>query len=490
MTNVWRDREMLDRCKQLSIQRVICGMSDPRLLTRRSFLVLPALIPVGRLLPEWRRNTSGVRQFTFEHVVGTSLDLDVWTHSDVAAERTASAVLDEIDRLTTILNTRDPESEISRLATPSDQPPSLDLAAVFAAYEVWAKKTDGVLSMTPHGPVTPRNVDALGKAYILDRIADVASRLPQIDAVLVNIGGDIVVRGRSCDIAIADPQAWQDNAAPLTWVRLHNQAIATSGSYARGAHLVDARTGRTVCRALAASVIAPTAVDANALATTLCVTTAGEGLPLVESTPGAEAIRIDSTGSIRRSAGFARFEGPRILRVQTNSSWPSGYELNISLTLTAGAAANDQGGFGGFGGFGRRGRRGGARRPYVAVWIEDTSGRLVRVLAFWADNSRYYDELSTFYSVVGHDQRRLSTLARATRAAGNYHLVWDGLNDKQTPVPAGNYRVVVETNREHGSYGKQSAVIACKDSPQHVMLSGTANFEPVAIDFGPRPSRV
>jgi hypothetical protein len=121
--------------------------------------------------------------------------------------------------------------------------------------------------------------------------------------------------------------------------------------------------------------------------------------------------------------------------------------------------------------------------------IEDTSGKLVRVLAFWAENPRYYSELSSFYTLMGRDERRLSNLARAARSAGSYHLVWDGLDEKQGPVPAGSYRVVIETNQEHGSYGKQSGVVVCGDQPARVMLSASPNFEAVAIDFGPRPTR-
>ena len=435
----------------------------------------------------------GLHHFTFEHVLGTSLDLDLWAESTASAEGAAFGVLDEVDRLVSVLSTRDPGSEISHFATNPGMQPSADLSAVFASYDTWADRTRGVLSIMPGGPGTPRNVDALGKAYILDQAAAVAAGSRGVAGVLLNIGGDIVVRGRSCDIAITDPAAWQDNAAPLTWVRLHDQAIATSGGYARGTHLVDARTGQRVQPASGASVIARTAVDANALATTLCVVAANEGLPMVEQAHGAEAIRIDTEGRILRSAGFARFERPRVIPAAAAANWPAGYELNISLTLTEGTAGSRQGGFGGgFGGFGGRGggRGRGARRPYVAAWIEDTSARLVRVLAFWADNPRYFPELSSFYTLIGRDERRLSNLSRATRAAGNYHLVWDGLDEKQAPVPAGSYRVVIETNQEHGSYGKQHGVIMCGDQPAQITLPAAANFEVVTIDYGPRPSRV
>ena len=431
---------------------------------------------------------TGLYHFTFEHVLGTSFDLDLWADSPTLADAAAARVFEEVDRLTGVLSTRDPRSEISRLEANPDMQVSADLESVLAAYDTWTDRTRGALSITPHGPGMPRNVDALGKAYILDRAAAVAAARPGVTGLLLNIGGDIVVRGRACDVAIIDPAAWQDNASPLTWVRLHDQAIATSGAYARGAHLLDARTGQRVQFAAGASVIARTAVDANALATTLCVVPATEGMSLIEQTRGAEAIRIDTDGRVRRSSGLSRFERPRIMATAAPANWPAGYELNISLTLTEGTAGSRQGGFGGFGGFGGRGGRG-VKRPYVAAWIEDTSGRLVRVLAFWADKPRYYTELASFYTLIGRDERRLSNLARATRSAGNYHLVWDGLDEKQMPVESGSYRVVIETNQEHGSYGKQSGVIVCGDQPAQITLSATANFESVTVEFGPRPAR-
>jgi hypothetical protein len=311
--------------------------------------------------------------------------------------------------------------------------------------------------------------------------------LPGMNAAVVNIGGDIVVRGHDCEIAIADPFAAQDNATPLTVVKLRNQSIATSGNYARGAHLIDARTGR-LGHGGSASVIAASAVAANAVATNLCVTGGREGMALAESIDGAEAISISRDGRIARTSGFAAYEQPRIVRSQGVARWPTGFEVNVALTLLPGSAGGARGG--GFsGGYGRRGGGRGGHRPYVAAWIEDSAGKLVRVLAFWADKTRYYGELSTFYSLIGRDERRLSTLARATRDAGNYHLVWDGLDEKGAAVAPGNYRVVIETNQEHGSYGKQSGVIACVTKPAQITLSATANFEAVTIDFGPKQAR-
>src|SRR4029077_5623104 len=107
------------------------------------------------------------------------------------------------------------------------------------------------------GADAPRDVDALGKAYIIDRAAAAALRVwPSIDALLLDIGGDIVTRGRSSEIAIADLDASYDNARPIATIDVRNASVATSGTYARGPHLMDSRSGQSRRTAVAATVIA------------------------------------------------------------------------------------------------------------------------------------------------------------------------------------------------------------------------------------------
>jgi thiamine biosynthesis lipoprotein ApbE len=433
-------------------------------MNRRSFLKLPALLPLtafGSLLrPE-------EHCFRYERVIGTSLDLVVWTKDSGAAESGCRIVLEEIDRLASILDTRNAASEISQLENAGRRDVSPDLSAVLRAYDYWERRTNGVVSVRPDGIHAVRNVDALGKAYILDRAAKLAqSVLPQIDALLLNIGGDIVTWGRACTIAVADPGAWYDNAEPITWITLHNAAVASSGTYARGAHLKDARTGQAPESAAAATVVAADAVTANALATMLCLTSAEEGLPIVESTHGAEALRV-SSGITTRTSRFALLESPPVIQTQVSSNWPAGYQLKITLPLTSGRSS---------------------KRPYVAVWVEDSSGKLVRMLAIWGNKSKYYPDLSSFWNFlkVKYDLKQFASVTRATRPAGKYELVWQGLDAANKPVPPGAYRVVVETNQERGTYAKESGTIVIGDTPASITLPATTNFEPVQVQYGPK----
>src|SRR5262249_43300149 len=157
-----------------------------------------------------------------------------------------------------------------------------------------------------------------------------------------------------------------DNGRPITAINLRNVAVATSGTYARGAHLIDARSGKAIVTPVAATGVAAGAVTANALATTLCLTSAHEGRRCVAATAGSgEGLRIAS-GVQTRTSGFVLLERP--VSVQTHAggqppaaaNWPAGYQVTINLPLTAGRSK---------------------KRPYVAVWVEDSSNKLVRVLA-------------------------------------------------------------------------------------------------------------
>lgn len=428
-------------------------------MNRRDFLKLPALLPLAGVDPALR---SEPHHFAYDFVIGTSLDLVIYAPSR-SAYGASQTIRDEIDRLRSILDTRNPASEISLLERSSGRGTSRELNEVLRAYDDWERRSSGVFSIRPGGQGSPRNVDALGKAFIIDRASAAAlTAWPAIDALLLNVGGDIVTWGGPAEIAVADPRASYDNAPPLTTLHVQNAAVATSGTYARGAHLTDCRTGRPPQISVAATVVAADAMTANALATTLCVTGADEGLRLVESTPVAEALRIES-GVLARSSGFARLERAAAAQPQpVTSGWPAGYRVTITLPLTA------QG-----------------KRPYVAVWVDDASGNLVRGLALWGNKSKYYGDLSTLWGHLHGNFDQLRSVTRATRAPGKYELVWDGLDNNTRPVPLGTYRITVETNQEHGSYGKQSGTIEIGQTPTSITLPATRNFDAVSVRYGP-----
>jgi thiamine biosynthesis lipoprotein len=464
-------------------------------LSRRAFFGLPLAVAApafGESISEYR--------FHHERVLGTSLELIAYAPSEAEANAAETLVLDEIGRLCKILSTYDPSSEISRLnASGGASPRSPELTELLAAYQYWSRRTSGAISAhlgnaaavwqraealqqlpEPAAFVRraagPLNVDALGKAYVMEKALAAARRqCPGVRAFLLNVGGDIVISGNHVwPIGVADPAHWHDNADSLTNITLTNCAVATSGIYQRGyriggqsySHILDPRSGRPAQGAASATVIARDCVTANALATALCILPADEGLRLVEATASAACLMVDRDGTERRSAGFARYERPRITRVSAPADWPAGYEVTISLTLKEASGFR-------------------VHRPYVAVWVEDANGKLVRDIALWAAKERWLPELHTWWNLNSRS-RAYASVSSATKPAGHYRLLWDGRDASGHAVPPGTYRIFVETNREHGNYAKEDAVIEIGAKPASVTLKGTTEFEPVQVEYGPR----
>ena len=134
--------------------------------------------------------------------------------------------------------------------------------------------------------------NALAKGYTVDVLANFL-KSNQLDNYLVEIGGELVAKGKSprtgnfWKIAIDNPKQWQERNFIRT-LRLQNDALATSGNYLkysvdaesglRIAHSINPKTGEAFpTGVLSASVIAPDCMSADAYATALMV------MPLAQS---------------------------------------------------------------------------------------------------------------------------------------------------------------------------------------------------------------
>ena len=99
-------------------------------------------------------------------------------------------------------------------------------------------------------------------------------------------------------------------------------------------------------------------------------------------------------------------------------------------------------------------------RPYVAVWIEDAAGDLVETVALWYQQGRrgerWLDHLNRWFEVdadlvASGGTSNAETISSATRDAGSYAVVWDGLIGA-SPAAAGDYYVCIEASREEGPH--------------------------------------
>ena len=209
-----------------------------------------------------------------EEVWGTVVVIDL--RSDSQSEDVLKSVRDEmvayfheIDRL---FSTYKPESEISalrsgQLAIGNASPIVQEIWRLCSeareytegAFDAWAARG----GFDPSGYV---------KGWAADRALDLA-RDAGIEHVQINAGGDLSLLG-----GLANDQPWKigirhpyDEQAIAQVVTLKDGAIATSGTYERGAHIVDPATDLPAIGARSATVVGPDGGIADALATALIV---------------------------------------------------------------------------------------------------------------------------------------------------------------------------------------------------------------------------
>ena len=130
---------------------------------------------------------------------------------------------------------------------------------------------------------------------------------------LVSAGGDSRILGdrgnRPWMMGIRHPR---QQGAVAVMLPLSNTAISTSGDYERFFiedgqryhHIISPRTGKSVSSTWSASVIGPDATTTDALSTTLFVLGPEEGLKLIESLGGIDAVIIDAEGQMHYSSGL------------------------------------------------------------------------------------------------------------------------------------------------------------------------------------------
>jgi thiamine biosynthesis lipoprotein ApbE len=439
-------------------------------------------------------------------------------------------VLSEIDREAKILSGYDPESEFSRWFQTRDEsvPVSSELFEVLNRFDRYRELTGGALDPAaetitqvwksaaeahrlpgetelstaaaaargPHWSLdaarhtathlsgTPLILNSFTKSYIAGRAADAALACSGVAGVVLNIGGDLVVRGQRTEfVSIADPRNDAENAEPIARIQVQDRTVATSGGYRRGveiggrfySHIVDPRTGQPADAILSSTVVAKDPSDAGALATAFSVLAPEESARVADSVPGVEYLLIARDGRRFASPGWNRLAlavsaAAVSQEPQEAGLWDPNFRLTIAFEL-----AQIQGGR--------------ARRPYVAVWIEDKDRFPVRTLALWGRKPRYIPELrawahSDAIRKAAEKRDLASSISSATRPPGKYTLEWDGKDNSGKLVKAGTYTVNIEAAREHGTYQILRQEMEFTGTLKRIELKGGTEITAAILDYG------
>lgn len=466
----------------------------------------------------------------YENVLGTSFDLKTLALSESTADQAEKLALDEIDRLSAIFSAYDKNSEFShwQMSNKKAIRISPELFEAMELFDHWKSATNGALDpaagaivnlwqkaeidnefpteasivqvkkeinqqhwvldnlnqTATHLSSTPLLFNSFLKSYIIEKVANKVIGLQGITGVVVNIGGDVMTKGAFMEtIKVVDPKADAENNSAIAVLNLSNKAIATSGNYRRGfsikghhfSHIVDPRSGKPSEMIASATVVADKATDAGALATAFNILTPEESKELAARFNAAYQIILTSGKKIE-SAGWSALtinEHPTTANIKKPVSaarikdWNKDYEVAINLELMR--------------------FEGRTRRPFVAIWVENTQQKTVRTIALWYNKPRWLPDLKEWYRKNQAEYKPglkdMNTISSATRPAGNYTIKWDGKNDEGEYVSNDNYTICIELAREHGTYQIIKQEISCKSKAEEYTLQSNAELKAASVQY-------
>lgn len=214
------------------------------------------------------------------------------------------AIFTELRSLDALFSPFNAESAVCRINSGA-----LDVAAaeslvreVIELSERYAAWTDGYFSAWAFGRFDPT---ALVKGWAIARACAILERAGHRDH-FVDGAGDVWARGERepgvpWRIGIRHPF---ERGTAVEVLDARDLAVATSGTYEKGAHIRDPHTGDTATELLSLTVVGPDIVDADVYATA-AFAMGPEGISFIERVPGYEAFSIDRSLSASWTSGFS-----------------------------------------------------------------------------------------------------------------------------------------------------------------------------------------
>ena len=251
---------------------------------------------------------TGTRSVPGRHTVRTAMIMGLpfsihlrGTVEKRAADAAAQAVWETLRWFDRIFSPYRPDSDISRIRggdlTVRDADPAVREVLDFA--EIARRITGGTFDVRGGGTLDPSGIV---KGWAASRAFAALSTLG-VDHYL-NAGGDVQLQSLSADrpwrIGIEHPD---DPQGLLTVVELATGAVATSGGTHRGAHIWDPSTGAPATGIAQATVVGPSLVWADILATAV-VAGGLERLDRSQWPPGHELLLVTDQGRLLGTSGF------------------------------------------------------------------------------------------------------------------------------------------------------------------------------------------
>ena len=243
-----------------------------------------------------RTEAAPVRRYV-DHVMGMPVSLALrGRHTEDAEARSAwaeaMATLHDVDH---VFSTYRADSAVSRIGrgevTVDECPP--EVAEVLALGELARLGSGGAFDIRHGGGFDPSGVV---KGWAAERAARPLRHLPDTD-VCLSVGGDVVCHvadphGTAWRIGVEDPR---DPTRVVAVVPVRRGAVATSGLAHRGAHVVDARTGRAPHIVASVTVVADDLTWAD-LDATAALAQDADALRWLRTRPGRSGVVVWADG--------------------------------------------------------------------------------------------------------------------------------------------------------------------------------------------------
>lgn len=217
-----------------------------------------------------------------EHIMGMPISLDLRDEGDGQA---AFDWLAEADRRFS------PFRADSEVCLGADSPDMREIRRLCEEYEL---RSGGAFRARLPG----RAFDPSGivKGWAVQRAADLL-RAQGIRSFCLNAGGDLVAAGRLWSVGIRHPEDAHQVCAVLA---VQDRAVATSGAYERGEHVLDGRTGEPARGLLSLTVVADDLTTADAVSTA-AFAMGRDGIAWAHAQPGCLVLAVDEHRRVRWS---------------------------------------------------------------------------------------------------------------------------------------------------------------------------------------------